>query len=180
MPRSVEDIRDELLVLACQDGESQALGELVTRWQQRLWRHALHLTGGPDAASDVIQEVWMAVVRGIRGLDDPANFRSWAYRLVIHKGADWVRRQQRQRVLTAAASEDVEDADSPPGDRIERLRRALARLPDDCRAILSLRYLQEAQVGEIARILEVPEGTVKSRLHHARNQLRKALERRPS
>ena len=181
MTRSVDDIHDELLVLRCQDGDSQALEELVARWQQRLWRHALHLTGKRDAAWDVLQEVWMAIVRGIRSLDDPARFRPWAYRLVINKSADWVRRQQRQRKLADDASGDLEEW-SPPaaGDHVERLRRALSRLPDDCRAILSLRYFEDAQVGEIARILEVPEGTVKSRLHHARNQLKKALERRAS
>jgi RNA polymerase sigma-70 factor (ECF subfamily) len=178
MTRSVDDIHDELLVLRCQDGDSQALEELVARWQQRLWRQALHLTGKRDAASDVLQEVWMAIVRGIRTLDDPARFRHWAYRLVINKSVDWVRRQQRQRKLADDASGDLGEC-SPPatGDHAERLRRALSRLPDDCRAILSLRYFEDAQVGEIARILEVPEGTVKSRINRGRTELARLLQR---
>jgi RNA polymerase sigma factor (sigma-70 family) len=61
---------------------------------------------------------------------------------------------------------------------VDGLRRAFGRLPTDCRAILSLRYLHDVGLAEIARILEVPEGTVKSRLHHARTQLKSALERR--
>ena len=181
MTRSVDDIHDELLVLRCQDGDGAALDELVARWQRRLWRHALHLTGKPDAAWDVLQEVWMAIVRGIRSLDDPARFRPWAYRLVIHKSADFVRRQQRERRLADDVSGNVEEGNaSLAGDHVERLRGALSRLPEESRAILSLRYFQDAPVGEIARILEVPEGTVKSRLHHARNYLKRALERRPS
>lgn len=179
MARSPEDIRDELLVLRCQDGDAQAMEELVARWQRRLWRHAWHLTGKEDAAWDVVQEVWMAIVRGIRRLEDPARFRPWAYRLVTNKGADWVRRQQRLRKLADDAARAVEPAAEPSsGDAGAGLRRAFGRLPTDCRAILSLRYFQDISLGDIARILELPEGTVKSRLHHARNQLKSALERR--
>ncbi len=179
MARSADDIYDELLVLRCQDGDSDAIEELVGRWQHRLWRHAWHLTGKEDAAWDVVQEVWIALVRGIHRLDDPARFRHWAYRLVTHKGADWVRRQQRQRKLADAASRQIEEAAEPSiPDRVDALRQAFGRLPLDCRAILSLRYLQDVGLAEIARILEVPEGTVKSRLHHARTQLKRALERR--
>lgn len=179
MARSPDDIHDELLVLRCQDGEAEAMEELVARWQQRLWRYAWHLTGKEDAAWDVVQEVWMAIVRGIRRLEDPARFRHWAYRLVTNKGADWVRRQQRLRKLADDASREVEPADDlSTGDSIDGLRWAFGRLPTDCRAILSLRYFQDVRLAEIARILELPEGTVKSRLHYARNQLKSALERR--
>jgi RNA polymerase sigma factor (sigma-70 family) len=180
MVRSPDDIHDELLVLRCQDGEAEAMEELVARWQQRLWRHAWHLTGKEDAAWDVAQEVWMAIVRGIHRLEDPARFRHWAYRLATNKAADWVRRQQRQRKLADDDAREVAAAPEPSagGDSLDGLRRAFGRLSTDCRAILSLRYFQDVPLAEIARILELPEGTVKSRLHHARNQLKSELEGR--
>jgi RNA polymerase sigma-70 factor (ECF subfamily) len=179
MARAPDDIGDELLVLRCQDGEAEAMEELVARWQQRLRRHAWHLTGKEDAAWDVVQEVWIAIVHGIRRLDDPARFRQWAYRLVTHKAADWVRRQQRVRKLADDASLEVESAaERSADDSADGLRLAVGHLPTECRAILSLHYFEDIRLTEIARILELPEGTVKSRLHHARNQLKAALQRR--
>lgn len=173
-------IHDELLVLGAQDGEAEAFRELVGRWQRRLWRHAWRLTGRRDAASDVLQEAWIAIVRGIRKLDDPACFGAWAYRIVGHKCADWTRGRLRQRNLVESAAEDaVEAVDDPPsgGDEDEGVRQALARLPAEYRAVLSLRYLDGASTAEIANILGVPLGTVKSRLHYAKKQMKRVLER---
>ena len=121
----------------------------------------------------------IAIVRGIRRLDDPARFRHWAYRLVTHRAADWVRRQQRLRKLAEDAWLEAEaTGERSADDSVDGLRRAFGRLPTECRAILSLHYFQDIRLTEIARILELPEGTVKSRLHHARNQLKTALQRR--
>ncbi len=87
----VDRALDELLVLRCQDGDGGAMDELVRRWHGRLLRHAWHLTRREDAASDVTQDAWVGIVRGIRRLSDPAMFRVWAYRIVTHKCADWMR-----------------------------------------------------------------------------------------
>ena len=94
MEKSPDAIYDELLVLRCQDGEEAALGDLVNRWQSRLLRFALQITDRRDAAADVVQESWLAIVRGIHKLDDPASFPKWAYRIVRNKSVDWTRRQQ--------------------------------------------------------------------------------------
>lgn len=80
-----DDVYDELLVLRCQEGDQDALDELVARWQRRLFDHARRLTQQTDAAWDVVQEAWMAIVRGIGRLQDPASFRPWAYRIVTFK-----------------------------------------------------------------------------------------------
>ena len=69
---------DELLVLRSQDGDRGALDELVNRWQGRFFRHACRLTANPDSARDAVQEAWIAIVRGLRRLDDPARFGPWA------------------------------------------------------------------------------------------------------
>ncbi len=84
MVRSLESIHDELLVLRCQSGETEAMEELIGNWQPRLWRHAKRLTGRRDAAWDVLQETLLAIVRSLHRLDDPALFRTWAYRIATN------------------------------------------------------------------------------------------------
>jgi RNA polymerase sigma-70 factor (ECF subfamily) len=178
MPRHLGDILDELLVLRAQGGDDQAFAALVRRWQPRLWRHAWRLSGRADAASDIVQEAWLAIVRGLRRLDDPARFASWAYRIVSHKSRDWIRRQQRRRRLDEAARNEARTGETG-GDHAMRdgVVDAIDRLPDPSRAILALHYLEGRRIAEIATILDVPPGTVKSRLHHARHQLKQLLER---
>ena len=182
MPTTTDHVYDELLVLRCQEGDHDAFDELVSRWQQRLAHHARRLLNHRDAAGDVLQEAWMAIVRGIGRLDDPASFRQWAYRIVTHKCTDWIRRQQRRRRLSESVARESAGAVAEPavdtgeGD-VERLRGALRALPGDRQALLSLHYLEGASVAEIAGILDIPEGTVKSRLYHARHHLKDVLER---
>ena len=186
MSRTHEDIQDELLVFLCQEGDGEALEALIARWQPRLARFAWRLTTDREAARDVVQDAWLAIVRGLNRLDDPARFRAWAYRIVKNKSADWTRRRMAHRnagtnlrnstVEAAADSQNGTDA----SDEVELLRKGLARMPEEQRAILSLHYLDGMSVAEIGRALEVPVGTVKSRLYHARNRLRQTLERTES
>ncbi len=174
-----ERLNDQWLVLRCQEGDAAAFEELVGRWQERLWRHAWRLTGDEDAAWDVLQESWVAVVRGLGRLEDVAAFPGWVYRIVSHKSRDWVRREQRRRRATEVYSEHVENAagkDSAVDPRCAGLKEAMARLPGGDRAILALRYDEQFDTGEIAEILGIPAGTVKSRLYHARERLRKLVE----
>ncbi len=178
--RTADDAFEELLVLRAQGRDREALGALVDLWQPRLLRHALRLTGAADAAAEVVQETWLAIVRGLRGLDDPARFRAWAYRIVGNKAADWVRRTARRRADSVALEADPPapgPPDAPPGDEIAALRRALGELPPEQRAVLAMFYLDEMPLGEIAAATGVPLGTVKSRLHHARGHLKRILER---
>lgn len=174
-----ERINDELLVLRCQEGDSAAFAALVDRWQPRLWRHAWRLTGEENAAWDVLQEAWIAVSRGLRRLEDPAAFPAWAYRIVSRKCHDWIRREQRRRRAVGTYAQEMRpQEEQPPADdsRADDLRQALRRLPGQDRAILALRYEEEFSTAEIGEILRIPPGTVKSRLHYARERLRKYLE----
>jgi len=188
MRRTHEDIQDELLVLQCQEGDGNALRELITRWQPRLKRLAWRLTGRREAAADVTQEAWMAIVRGLKSLDNPARFRIWAYRIVRNKCADWIsRRAVRRKAVNdlqesagsnsagVVTSGEVNAAES--ADELAQLRRAISALPDEQRAVLALYYLDEMGVTDIATVLSIAPGTVKSRLHQARARLRHALER---
>lgn len=169
-------ITNELLVLRCQEGDIAAFEQLVGCWQERLWRHAWRLTGDEDAAWDAIQDAWMGISRGLRGLADPAAFPAWAYRIVSHKCRDWLRRQRRERQLDELYRAEVQETCQPAQEPYQSLKEALAQLPGADRAILSLRYEDSFSTAEIAAILEIPEGTVKSRLFHARKRLKQFLE----
>lgn len=174
-----QEILDELLVLRSREGSRTAIEQLLTRWQPRLWRQALRLTGRDDAAWDVLQETLMSITRNIRKLDDPARFRRWAYRIVTRRANDWRRRRARG-VPTAELVEDEIAHDDRRRDasvNVSMVREALTRLPGDRQALLALHYQEGFEIWEMAEILSIPEGTVKSRLFHARHQLREIIER---
>jgi len=174
-----DKVIDELLVLQCQEGNREAFDRLVSRWQHRLWRHAWQMTGREDAAWDIVQETWAAVVKGIRRLERPSAFPRWVYQVCTNRCASWVRQRQRERRLAAGlANEPAASSEPPPGagDAPETVRRATACLPEDQRAAVSLYYGEGLSVAEIAEVLGAAEGTVKSRLYHAREALRRLLE----
>jgi RNA polymerase sigma factor (sigma-70 family) len=174
-----ERITDELLVLRCQEGDAAAFDQLILRWQERLWRHAWRLTGAEDAAWDALQETWTVVSRDIRRLTDAAAFPAWVYRINSNKCRDWVRRQSRRRRAEQAYSDQVRETREQAADQQAQaasLQEALAQLPGADRAILALYYHEQFAVNEIADILHIPAGTVKSRLYYARSRLRQFLE----
>lgn len=184
MTRTSDQIYDELLVLRCRDGDTEAFTELVGRWQARLYGHALQLTGRRDAAQDAVQETWVAIVRGLARLEDPASFPGFAHRILARRCVDWTRGQQRGRRMRDALAEPPESTPKRGPSAAEResdatrLRELLAKMPSDRRVLLALHYLQDVPVARIASILHVPQGTVKSRLHTARAELKRALEGR--
>jgi RNA polymerase sigma factor (sigma-70 family) len=172
-------IEDELLVLRSQEGDAAAFDRLVGRWQERLWRHAWRLTGREDAAWDVLQEAWIAITQGIGRLQEAAAFPGWAYQIVSNKCRDRIRRERRRREVVVEYADQARRADEEVAGSEERssdLKEALERLSGRDRAVLSLRYEEGFDVAEIGRILDVPEGTVKSRLHYARKRLRRIME----
>lgn len=170
-----ERINDELLVIRAQEGAIEALSELIDRWQDRLWRLAWRLTDDEQAAWDVLQEAWMVIARRIGRLTDPAAFPAWAYRITSNKSRDWIRRRRRMRRADEAYGERWAESNGDSREYAD-LRDALAGLPGHDRAILSFRYEDGFSTAEIAEILGIPPGTVKSRLHHARQRLRRFLE----
>lgn len=173
---------DELLVLRCHGGDAEAFVALHERWRGRLHAHAAHLLGRrlADRADDVCQEAWLGIAKGMATLAEPRHFRAWAYSIVTRRVADQRRLLGRVERSEQARREDEvnpEPAPSDQGEEQQDLRRALDSLSSDDRALLRLFYLDELSVAETAVALGVPIGTVKSRLFHARQRLRRALER---
>lgn len=184
MKRTTEQIYNELLVLRCQSGEAEAVKELISRWQMRLARYVFRQTGNSDDTADVMQEIWVSFVRKLQSLDDPAAFGSWIYRIASARTVDWIRKKKRERILQESTAEEIalnaskEASDSNREAKIEMLRKGIVSLPHEQRSILTLFYIEERPVSEVAALLNIPAGTVKSRLFQARNQLRKLIERR--
>lgn len=174
-----EQFLDEWLVLRSQEGDREAFQRLIRRWQERLWRHAYRLCGRSDLAWDVVQESLLSITRGLPKLHDPERFRPWAYTIVTRRATDLLRRRGPDEAGEDEAPEPCapEDEGSDDDPRIGPLRTALARLPGDVRSLLSLRFVEGFEVARIAEILGIPEGTVKSRLHHAKQRLKEQLER---
>jgi RNA polymerase sigma factor (sigma-70 family) len=153
-PRSAAAVLDAYLVVRSQLGDAGAFGQLVDRWQPKLLRHARCLTGTRETAKDVAQESWLAIVRGLQSLHDPARFRAWAFRIVANKARDWVRREEVRR--RAAGRVEAEPESGPVGasaDATERVRAALAELEPNQRCVLTWFYLEEMTVAEIAEAL---------------------------
>ncbi|MBD3298273.1 MAG: sigma-70 family RNA polymerase sigma factor [candidate division Zixibacteria bacterium] len=182
MRRTADHIRTELLVLRCQSGDETGFEELMSFWQQRIHRYVLRRVGGHDDAVDLEQEIWLSVARSIRRLDDPACFSQWIYRIATGRCVDWIRRQQRDRRIKGEIETQHEmesQTQVTEDDReatITRLRSAIAELPEDEQMILTMFYLDDVSTRDIAHALDIPIGTVKSRLYYARKHLRATIE----
>ncbi len=168
---------DELLAIRCQMGERAAFDALIARWHEPLWRYLRRLANSDDIAGDLAQDTWVRVLRGMGALREPAKLRPWLFGIARRVAMDRLRFQYVRR-----GAEDV-DLDDLPGDEpaleleadAAALDGALAALPVADREMLTLFYLRELSLAEIATMLSVPIGTVKSRLHRARQELRNAF-----
>lgn len=169
---------DAFLAARAQTGDRRALAALFGRWNKRLIAHAWRLTGDADTAREAAQDGWLEIVRGIGALQDARAFPAWAYRIVTRRCARNIRAAQARRAIAAeaAASIAAEDQDGDAAPDAAKLRAAVAALPPDQRAAVALFYFEELSVAEVAVALDVPAGTVKTRLMHARRKLREALE----
>ncbi len=180
MRRTDDRILDEFLVASARAGERAAFEALGRRFEKRLLAHAWRLTGDVELARDVAQDAWADITRRIRSLDDTAAFHAWAFRIVTRRAADAIRRNRRKRAgLAAFAAEPREDGEASESmdaaATAPSLAAALAGLPAEQRAAIALFYLEDMSVAEIAAALDVPAGTVKTRLMAARDKLRIAL-----
>ena len=171
--RPVEQLIDEILVMDCQSGRTEALEILVSRWQRRFWRYAYNLTGDTEAAWDITQESWLGIIRGICRLNDPARFRPWAYRIVTNKANDWIRKSEAVKQMSIEEVQECQQKEK----KDTGLKELLEKLDIRKRAVLSLYYFEQLSVSEISVSLNIPEGTVKSRLDSARKELKELWQK---
>lgn len=175
---------DAPLIEAALRGDSAAFGELVRRYQNRLLNAVLPLVGDRTAAEDVVQDAFVQAYVKLNTFQRHSAFYTWLYRIAINLGISW-RRKQRQVISVDQRREDSGTEPTDPGERPEdrllkaelagEVQAAMSLLSDEHRAILVLREVDDCSYEEIAEILEVQVGTVRSRLHRARLQLRDRL-----
>jgi RNA polymerase sigma factor (sigma-70 family) len=175
-----ERLLDEYLVLAAQTGDAGAFDQLARRWQPKLAAHAWRLLGERGSARDAVQESWLEIVRGLGRLRDVRAFPAWAFRIVSRRCARevgaLVGRRRMEAELQAAPDAATEEPAGATASERERLSAAIRSLPPEQRAAIALFHFEELSVAETAVALDVPAGTVKTRLMHARRKLRAVLE----
>lgn len=179
-------------VVRLRRGDLNALSELLTRYQNRLYRYLLRIVRQPAEAEDLFQQTWLKVVEKIRSFDASRNFEAWLFTLARNLAIDHLRRIRPEsldeRLANDGYGETVADRvpsqDQTPLDHalaVERrteISEAMAGLPMIYREVLTLRFEDEMKIEEIAQVTAVPVSTAKSRLRRSLEQLRFALEAR--
>ena len=175
----------EELVRAASGGSGEAFEDLVRLYENKVYTLAARMCGSQEDAGDIAQEAFLSAWRGLPSFRGEAEFVTWLYRLTANAAIDHMRRMKKQRGEMSLDDEElrltaVDDTPSPQEfAEGEELRQAVAagmnRLSEDHRQVLVLREMQELSYGEIAQVLEVDLGTVKSRISRARKALRKIL-----
>lgn len=167
---------DATLLRAAQDGSAEATEELVRRYWGAAYRAAYLVVQDSSAAEDIAQEAILAAVGRIHRFDRRRPFGPWLHRIVVNRSIDWVRARNRRGEVSADGVVELEDPGSSDGDRLpDDLVAALATLDPEDRAVVVLRHLFDYDSTEIASMLGVPPGTVRTRLRRALQRLRPLL-----
>ena len=169
---------DEWLAVRCQLGERDAFDALIRRWHSPLASFVRRMAVSEHVADDIVQDVWLRIVRGFPRLRDPARLRAWMFGIARRSVMDALR--EKYAAPATVVVDDLADIALPESDDLEEdlraMDEALGRLPLVEREALTLFYLQELTIGEMADVLGIPAGTVKSRLFRARHLLRDRMK----
>jgi RNA polymerase sigma-70 factor (ECF subfamily) len=179
----VEDPRDEELIDRFLTGDADAFSRLVERHRQRVFNLCLRLLGDADDAADASQDAFLSVLTKLEQFRGDAAFTTWLHRIAVNACYDVTRRRRRQPMLRLAGDPDLAPdetgpASPDPADELAGTRdvvSALREIPDEFRVAVVLADLQDLAYEEIARILDAPIGTVKSRVHRGRVALARAM-----
>lgn len=165
-------------------GRSEAFGQLVLKYQDRLFNAIVHTVGNAEDARDVVQEAFVRAFLKLDSFQRQSSFSTWLYRIAFNTAMSQ-RRRRRPMASTDQARENyhvepIDDQGDPAhiadsAERCRQVREAIAQLAEDHRAVVVLRDMEDYDYETIAEILDLPVGTVRSRLHRARLQLKNTL-----
>jgi RNA polymerase sigma-70 factor (ECF subfamily) len=174
---------DSKLILGLQNGNLEALGELYDQHRELVFHTALAITGDAEAAADLLQEVFLRLHRFASHIDSGRPLEPWLYRMTTNLSYTWVKRHNRLlRPLEDVADwltgnrKDIPAIRSEINESWRQIQQAISSLPLSHRGVVVLYYIDDLSIQEIAEILDVPVGTVKSRLYYSRQALRKSLD----
>jgi len=174
--------RDDDLVRRFRAGEPEAFTDLVRRHQHRVYAVCLRVLGDADAAADVAQDTFITVLRKLDGFRGDAAFTTWLHRVAVNACYDELRRKRRRPLLHVVTDDGPEHEPGPPApdhaDEVAGTRdlaAALASIPEEFRVTLVLADVQDMAYEQISKVLDVPVGTVKSRVHRGRLALAAAM-----
>jgi RNA polymerase sigma-70 factor (ECF subfamily) len=170
------------LVLSLQGGSPDALGSLFDRFNRLVYRTALGILGDTENASDLLQEVFLRLYRFAKHIDPDRPLEPWLYRMTVNLSYTWVKRRRWLQPLEDIADWFAGDKRLQPSvvaeerETLDLVARAVSKLPLPQRSVIVLFYINECSLLEVSEILEIPPGTVKSRLHYARLNLKEYLD----
>ncbi|MBN2148612.1 MAG: RNA polymerase sigma factor [Anaerolineales bacterium] len=179
----MDSVSDRELIISLQGGDLEALGVLYDRHRHLVYRTALAITGDTEAAADLLQDVFLRLHRFVDRVDVNRPLEPWLYRMVANLSYTWVKRRRRWfRPLEDIAEWFAGSRKEMPLHQVEenesssRIRQAVADLPLVQRVVVVLYYVNDLPLLEISEILDIPVGTVKSRLHYGRQMLKNSLD----
>ena len=171
------------------NGDMDVIAQLVERYQHRLYRYLLRLVSRPSTAEDLFQQTWMRVIERIRHYDPRRSFEGWLFAVAHNLAIDHLRRRQPESLdeplPSGETQSDLARSNNPGSlelllskERASRVLDAVSELPPAFREVITLRFEEEMKLDEIATVLNLPMGTVKTRLHRAMKALRLILGRK--
>ena len=174
----VIQLHECLLVVQAQQKDVFAFSALVAMYERRLLYYLHRIVGESQAALDLLQDIWLTVYQRLSGLHSPETFRVWLYRITHDRAVTIVRRQRREHdVLVQLAEEQEETWDEPSMfEAAELVHLALGRLSVLHREVLTLRFLEDLPVEQIAVVIGCPLATARSRIFHAKRAMRVLIE----
>lgn len=184
-----ENLADDVLVRMCQKGDKNAFGQLLIRYQDRVFSVLYRLVRDRDAVRDLAQDVFVNAFKSIQSFQGKSSFYTWLYRIAMHTGLNYLN-LARVRTTSTYENEDIEKrlmAISPNGgnwleegyllnEAAQAAVAAIEELPDDYKKVVILKEYEDMSYEEIAEVLDIPIGTVRSRLNRARKELKKNLK----
>jgi RNA polymerase sigma-70 factor (ECF subfamily) len=170
-------IESELLVIRWKRGDLSAFAQLVKLWEQSLFYYLCRLTTREADAWEILQETWLKIFKSLKSIRDPSAFPAFLYRTTRNLAIARLRRPDffQTDLDSEAVNTGIQTDAFAEFDNAEQVHHALQQLPLLHREILTLYFLRELSLDEIATLLNIPIGTVKSRLHYARLSVRKIL-----
>lgn len=176
---------DAQIIAEVRQGKTAAFNELVLKYQDRLLNAVVYISGGREEAEDVVQDAFVQAFVKLNSFGGNSAFFTWLYRIAINAAISRRRKRKGDSSIDARLEQRGEEpADDEEGaedrvlreERASQVQTALAALSEEHRTILVLREMEDCDYDEIAAIIDVPVGTVRSRLHRARLQMREQLE----